>query len=134
MRRLSLIVPAILIIGALIFVGLGVINLQQMKKFPEAQATVTRIEQEVDTSAEDGGVDETIWVHYVVGDKDYDEVLQFHETGKFEVGDTITVRYNPEKPNYVTAGKTTTSLIYIALGALFGIGGIAMLIRILKNR
>ena len=50
------------------------------------------------------------------------------------MGDTITVRYNPEKPNYVTAGKTSTSIIYIGLGALFGIGGLAMLARFIKNR
>lgn len=134
MRRLSLIVPTILLVGALIFVGLGLVNLNQMKKFPEVQATVTRIEEEVDAASEEGGVDETVWVRYVVNEKEYEEVLQFHETGKYEAGDTITVRYNPEKPNYVTAGRTSTSIIYIALGAVFGLGGIAMLIRIIKNR
>lgn len=134
MRRLSLIVPTILLVGALIFVGLGLVNLNQMKKFPEVQATVARIEEEVDAASEEGGVDETVWVRYVVNEKEYEEVLQFHETGKYEAGDTITVRYNPEKPNYVTAGRTSTSIIYIALGAVFGLGGIAMLIRIIKNR
>lgn len=134
MRRLSLIVPTILLVGALIFVGLGLVNLNQMKKFPEVQATVARIEEEVDAASEEGGVDETVWVRYVVNEKEYEEVLQFHETGKYKAGDTITVRYNPEKPNYVTAGRTSTSIIYIALGAVFGLGGIAMLIRIIKNR
>ena len=134
MKRLNLIVPAILIIGCLIFVGLGVVNLNQVKKFPEVQATVTKVEQELNTAGDTSDVDETVWVHYIVADKEYDEVLQFHEVDKFKVGDTITVRYNPEKPNYVTAGKTSTAIIYIGLGALFGIGGLAMLVRIIRNR
>lgn len=133
-RFFTLITPAILLIGCLIFVGLGVVNLNQMKKFPEVQATVTKVEQELDTAGDTSDVDETVWVHYIVADKEYDEVLQFHEVDKLKVGDTITVRYNPEKPNYVTAGKTSTSIIYIAFGSLFGIGGLAMLARIIKNR
>ena len=134
MKRLNLIVPAILIIGCLIFVGLGVVNLNQVKKFPEVQATVTKVEQELNTAGYTSDVDETVWVHYIVADKEYDEVLQFHEVDKLQVGDTITVRYNPEKPNYVTAGKTSTSIMYIAFGSLFGIGGLAMLARFIKNR
>ena len=134
MKRLNLIVPAILIIGCLIFVGLGVVNLNQVKKFPEVQATVTKVEKELNTAGDTSDVDETVWVHYIVADKEYDEVLQFHEVDKLQVGDTITVRYNPEKPNYVTAGKTSTSIMYIAFGSLFGIGGLAMLARFIKNR
>ena len=133
-RFFTLITPAILLIGCLIFVGLGVVNLNQMKKYPEVQATVTKVEQELDTAGDTSDVDETVWVHYIVADKEYDEVLQFHEVDKLKVGDTITVRYNPEKPNYVTAGKTSTSIMYIAFGSLFGIGGLAMLARIIKNR
>ena len=133
-RFFTLITPAILLIGCLIFVGLGVVNLNQMKKFPEVQATVTKVEQELDTAGDTSDVDETVWVHYIVADKEYDEVLQFHEVDKLQVGDTITVRYNPEKPNYVTAGKTSTSIMYIAFGSLFGIGGLAMLARFIKNR
>lgn len=133
-RFFTLITPAILLIGCLIFVGLGVVNLNQMKKFPEVQATVTKVEQELDTAGDTSDVDETVWVHYIVADKEYDEVLQFHEVDKLKVGDTITVRYNPEKPNYVTAGKTSTSIMYIAFGSLFGIGGLAMLARFIKNR
>lgn len=133
-RFFTLITPAILLIGCLIFVGLGVVNLNQMKKFPEVRATVTKVEQELDTAGDTSDVDETVWVHYIVADKEYDEVLQFHEVDKLKVGDTITVRYNPEKPNYVTAGKTSTSIMYIAFGSLFGIGGLAMLARIIKNR
>ena len=133
-RFFTLITPAILLIGCLIFVGLGVVNLNQMKKYPEVQATVTKVEQELDTAGDTSDVDETVWVHYIVADKEYDEVLQFHEVDKLKVGDTITVRYNPEKPNYVTAGKTSTSIMYIAFGSLFGIGGLAMLARFIKNR
>ncbi len=133
-RFFTLITPVILIIGAVIFIGLGVLNLNQVKKFPEIQATVTKVDQELDPAGEAGDVNETIWVHYTVDGKEYDEVLQFHEVDKFKVGDTITVRYNPEKPNYVTAGKTSTAIIYIGLGALFGIGGLGMLVRIIRNR
>lgn len=133
-RFLTLITPVILLIGAIVFIGLGILNLQQVKKFPEIQATVTKVEQELDTAGDSSDVNETVWVHYTVDERDYDEVLQFHEVDKLKVGDTITVRYNPEKPNYVTAGKTSTAIIYIGLGALFGIGGLAMLVRIAKNR
>ena len=134
MRRLSMIVPAILLIGALIFIGLGVLNLHQVKSFPEVQASVTRIEQEVADASDPNGVNETVWVHYYVNADEHEEVLQFHGTGKYEVGDTITVRYNPDKPEYVTAGTSSTSFIYIGLGAVFALGGLAMLVRIIKNR
>ena len=134
MRRLSLIVPSILLVGALIFIGLGLLNLQQVKNFPEVEATVTKVEQEIADASDPNGVNETVWVHYYVNADEHEEVLQFHGTGKYKVGDTIKVRYNPDKTNYVTAGTSSTSYIYIALGAVFALGGIAMLVRILKNR
>ena len=34
-RFLALITPVILLIGAIVFIGLGILNLQQVKKFPE---------------------------------------------------------------------------------------------------
>ncbi|MBQ6784917.1 MAG: hypothetical protein IJO82_03840, partial [Clostridia bacterium] len=66
MRRLSMIVPAILLIGALIFIGLGVLNLHQVKSFPEVEATVTKVEQEIADASDPNGVNETVWVHYYV--------------------------------------------------------------------
>ena len=92
-RFLALITPVILLIGAIVFIGLGILNLQQVKKFPEIQATVTKVEQELDTAGDSSDVNETVWVHYTVDERDYDEVLQFHEVDKLKVGDTITVRY-----------------------------------------
>ena len=78
-RFLALITPVILLIGAIVFIGLGILNLQQVKKFPEIQATVTKVEQELDTAGDSSDVNETVWVHYTVDERDYDEVLQFHE-------------------------------------------------------
>ena len=62
-RFLALITPVILLIGAIVFIGLGILNLQQVKKFPEIQATVTKVEQELDTAGDSSDVNETVWVH-----------------------------------------------------------------------
>lgn len=127
------IVPVILLLGGILFVALGVINLNQVKNYPQVDAVVTHLEQETEVGADNGDINETITVLYIVDGKEYQEVLQFHEVGKYQVGDTVTVRYDPENPNYVTAGNTKTSVIYIALGAVFALGGLAMLIKFLRN-
>ena len=133
-RILAIIVPVILLVGGVMFIALGAINLNQVKSFPQVDATVTNLEEEVGTDPDMSDVNETVTVQYVVNGKSYEEVLQFHETGKYRVGDVITVRYDPEKPNYVTAGSNKTSVIYVAVGALFALGGLAMLIKLLVDR
>ncbi len=133
-RILAILVPVILLAGGIMFVALGLINLNQVKSFPQVDATVTNIEREVGVDPEVSGVDETVTVQYVVNGKSYEEVLQFHEVDKYRVGDVITVRYDPGKPNYVTAGNNKTSIIYMAVGALFAVGGLGMLIKLLLNR
>ena len=131
-KLLALAVPVILLIGGIMFLSLGGINYSQAKNYPTVDAVVSNIEREV-SSTETNEVNETVMVRYTVGGQEYEEVLQFSQTGKYKVGETITVKYNPEKPNYVTSGTSKTSLIYAALGAVFALGGAAMLIKVLRQ-
>ena len=128
-RIVKLIATIIAVLGGIMFIVLGCVGISQVKNFPEVEATVTAVEIEstVDT---DGTTTETATVHvsYTVDGTEYNEVLDDSKSDMKE-GDVITVRYNPEKPNKVTATTKTAGFVRIAFGTVIAIAGLAALIK-----
>ena len=88
------------------------------------------------TIDEDGATSETatVYVSYTVDGTEYNEVLDDSNSDMKE-GDKVTVRYNPEKPNKVTATTKTAGFVRIAFGAVILLAGLASLaLLIIKGR
>ena len=134
-RVAKLIASVVAILGGILFIVLGCVGISQVKNFPEVEATVTSVEIET-TIDEDGATSETatVYVSYTVDGTEYNEVLDDSNSDMKE-GDKVTVRYNPEKPNKVTATTKTAGFVRIAFGAVILLAGLASLaLLIIKGR
>ena len=130
-RIVKLIVSVVAVAGGILFIVLGCVGISQVKNFPEVEATVTSVE--IDTTIdEDGTTTETstVYVSYTVDGKEYNEVLD-DSSSNMKEGDIVTVRYNPEKPNKVTATTKTAGFVRIAFGAVITLAGIVAVLRLL---
>ncbi|MBQ7654550.1 MAG: DUF3592 domain-containing protein [Clostridia bacterium] len=131
----KLIVSVALLIGGVVFIVFGCISFKEVKTFPEVSAVVTKVETEWVDNGDEGMTEEkTAYVKYTVDGVEYNEILQ-NSPGNVEENTTITVRYNPEKPNYVTGSTKTSGTIQLALGivlTLVSIGSAA--VTVIKGR
>ncbi|MBQ5995051.1 MAG: DUF3592 domain-containing protein [Clostridia bacterium] len=127
----KIIASLVFLAGGIIFIVLGFTGMSQAKNFPEIQAKVSKIEVEefLDENG-DNRSDITVYVSYNVDGKEYNEILQDAQ-GELKEGDTITARYNPEKPNYITVTTVKSGAVRLAIGgvlAVAGLGGCAVAI------
>ena len=130
-RIVKLIVSIVAVAGGILFIVLGCVGISQVKNFPEVEATVTQVEIDTTTDA-DGNTSETATVHvsYTVDGTEYNEILDDSSSDMRE-GDVITVRYNPEKPNKVTATTKTAGFVRIAFGIVIALAGVAALVKLI---
>ena len=114
----------IALVAGIVFIVTGCSNISQVKNFPEVNAVVTRIDTEITTDS-DGTTteDETVYVEYTVDDQTYNEVLQY-APGSVNENDEIVVRYNPEKPDYVTGATKNSGVVRIVVGAVLIVAGL----------
>jgi len=134
-RIVKLIGSVVAILGGILFVVMGFVGISQVNNYPEVEAIVTSVETEstIDT---DGTTTETttVYVSYTVDGKEYNEQLDDSNSNAKE-GDRITVRYNPEKPEKVTATTKTAGFVRIAFGIFIFLAGFASLaLFIVKGR
>jgi len=95
---------AALIVG---FVVYSVIRNNKIRKNGvEADAVVSRIEEQVSTDSE-GGIDVvyTYYVTYAAQDGRVVEATLNHAPGRTRVGDRVRIKYLPEKPRYALLMK-----------------------------
>ena len=93
-----------LIIGFVIYTVIR--NGKIRKNGVEADAVVSRIEEEQTVSSEDG-VDYT-YTHYVTYRNPQGETVEAkldHAPGRTRVGDTVKIKYLPEKPHFAVLVK-----------------------------
>lgn len=93
-----------LIIGYVIYTAIR--NNKIRKNGVEADAVVSRIEEEQSVSSE-GGVDYT-YTHYVTYRNPQGETVEAklnHAPGRTRVGDRVKIKYMPEKPNFAVLIK-----------------------------
>lgn len=100
------------IIGAVVALIIGVAvysfirNNKIRKNGVEAEAVVSRIEEETTPSSE-GGTDfrETYYVTYTSPDGQTVEAKLDHAPGRTRVGDTVKIKCLPEKPHFAIPVK-----------------------------
>ena len=134
-RLVKLIGCVIAILGGILFIVMGFVGISQVKNYPEVKAIVTSVERDstIDT---DGTTNETVTVYvtYTVDGKEYNEQLD-DANDNVKEGDKITVRYNPEKPEKVTATTKTAGFVRIAFGIVISLAGLVSLVLfIVKGR
>ncbi len=119
------IVPLAALVMGIVFIVMGCISLSQVKNFPAIEAVVTGVEREYITDGDGTREEVTVRVKYNVDGTDYEEILQ-NNSATLNEGDKITVRYNPEKPSFVTGATKSSSMIPIGFGALFTLIGLVL--------
>ena len=132
-RLVKLIASVIAILGGILFIVMGFVGISQVKNYPEVDAIVTSVERDSTIDA-DGTTTEniTVYVSYTVDGKEYNEQLD-DTNGDVKEGDQITVRYNPEKPDKVTATTKTAGIVRIVFGIVITLAGLASLVLFLTR-
>ncbi len=132
-RLVKLIASVIAILGGILFIVMGFVGISQVKNYPEVDAIVTSVERDSTIDA-DGTTTEniTVYVSYTVDGKEYNEQID-DTNGNVKEGDQITVRYNPEKPDKVTATTKTAGIVRIVFGIVISLAGLASLVLFLTR-
>ncbi|MBR0152978.1 MAG: DUF3592 domain-containing protein [Lachnospiraceae bacterium] len=132
-------VARFLIPAGLILIAAGilffVISLQSQNYLP-TEATVLRVEEEEDASANGGTNSSEVTYHvdikYTVDGKEYENDLG--GVSKFEVGDKMKIFYNPENPAQITQSKSLIiPIAIIAAGIAALVGGIVSGVNAIKR-
>ena len=123
----------------LILIAFGVIVLVINMKNHDyiiTEATVSNVEliQEDYTGTDENHVDETysVTVKYTVDGKDYNEKLD--NVSKYNVGDKMTIYYNPKDPSQISQSNSFTLPIIMILGGIASLtGGLVSLVNVIKR-
>jgi hypothetical protein len=111
-----------LIIG-IVFIVIGSGNLSAVKNYTQIQARVTAINRTPSADPDSTAENITVYVEYDLSGQRFNEILQ-DPPAKVNEGDVITVRYNPDKPDYVTGATTTSGVLCLAFGSVAVIAGL----------
>ena len=125
------IIPIVLIAGGILFVCIGFNQNNKVDTFKEVNATITNIDVQYGVGEETNQY--TVLVKYTVNGKEYEEEIDNYKAS-YKVGDEITVKYNPDKPEEVTAMSKGGLALYIAIGAIAALAGVVILIRGLMGK
>ncbi len=125
-------IPLVCLLGAVLFLTLGVMKLVRIHTFPTTTAVITRMEWV--TSADPDSADTCdVYVKYTVRGTTYESRLDDYKSS-YREGDTLTVYYNPEKPQEVLSPSLVGPVIGIGLGALLLFVGGGMTLRLVRTR
>lgn len=121
----------LVIFGIIMFV----IN-NKNKDFIEITSTVSNVElvEEAHTDTEGNEVPASynVTVKYTVDDKEYEAILD--NTSKYDVGDKMTIYYNPNDPTQITQTKSIIiPIVLVSVGAIALVGGIISVINAIKR-
>ena len=127
-------VPLVLLLVGVGLIAVGARNLLQIASFPEVPAVVEQVDYKYRSMTErKSELRQVVTVKYTVDGKEYTEELQFARQ-KVQKGDTVSVRYDPKDPSYVTAGNAKTGALYLAFGAFIAIGGAVTIVQLLRGK
>ena len=112
---------------ALIVLTISVISMVRTWSFVKTEGTIVSIEESESSTQEDTDYDVT--VRYTAGGKEYTGLLDSYSPS-YEVGKTVTVRYDPKDPTRISGSQSFFFyFIGVSLAVLVGV-----LISILRDR
>ena len=118
-KLIKIAITSILLIGGIMFIVTGIIKFNAVNRFPTAVAVITNIE------IEEGIGDEAdtyrCLVKYAVEGTCYESELDSSKSN-YKVGDSVTVHYNPEKPEEIT------SVGYFVIAVMLGFGVLLLVV------
>jgi hypothetical protein len=122
---------ALIVFGVVVFV----IN-SKNQNYIKIEATVSNVTQTAEAYTDsDGNWVEATYnaeVKYVVADREYTETLD--NVSKFDVGDKVTIYYNPNNPQEITQTKSLiVPIIMVGLGIASLTGGIISAVNVVKK-
>ena len=121
------IIPLFAIVIGIVFVVMGFADFKHLKEYPEVEVVVTKVESVISYDADNNMTEDvTVYVSYTVDGNEYNDIVLNNASGNYKEGDVVTVRYNPEKPEEVTAATKVTAMIKIVLGAVAALAGLIM--------
>ncbi len=133
-KGLMFLIPAsiMLIIFGIIALVISINN----QNYIEVEATITNVSvsQEAYIDTDGNRVDETykVTVRYMVDERNYNGEID--GVSKYNIGDKMTIYYNPDNPNEITQTKSLIlPILFIASGIVLFIGSIIYIILKLKK-
>ena len=132
-KIMNYLVPILMVIGGLVFIGLGIKNYQDQKNGVKVQAVVTKIESETRFDGDSTTIEEIYFVRYTVDGKVYEEQLQFTTTG-YKEGEEIVILYDPLNPSYVIGTSKIGVPLYIGFGIAVLASGVYGTIKSVRSK
>ena len=130
-KILRYVFPIVLLIGGIMFTITGISKLIAVAQYPTATAIITDVEIEEGVGDESDSY--TYFVKYSVEGTNYEGELDSNKMS-YEVGKTVTIRYNPENPEKITSMSAGTAIFVTAFGALLLFVGIGIGATVLRER
>jgi hypothetical protein len=117
-----------LIIGVLLLIISGLVFAISQKFYSVAQTTEAIITDIVVTRDIDNGRNYDVYIDYEIDGTKYDDVRIKYYNSSMDIGDTITVYYDPSNPSEVRMkmGSVIVLLVLVPIGVVFSIVGILL--------
>lgn len=127
--NVSLILGIVFFIVGFVFLGAGTLMLVHENEFKktavETSATITDIQSYSDTN---GDIQYDVYIAFDVDGKRYSGRLNAYSSS-MDVGEAVSIYYDPDNPNEFMYGSATVGfIIFIALGGLFSLVGLGIVI------
>ena len=138
--RIFTIVGKIFFVVGIILIGIGIYFLVDNISFDKAsktvEATITAIYvRSAPTYDRDVSVNQgiTILIEYTIDGNQYERLLSYYDTSMY-VGKAMTIKYNPDNHNDIRYSHDFTQYIFISIGVVFGIMGMAVVTKIKRKQ
>ncbi|MBQ7522805.1 MAG: DUF3592 domain-containing protein [Clostridia bacterium] len=112
----QVIIPIIILVAGVVFLILGIGNVQKRNDYPTTTAVITKIETH-EAINEDDSSDTDVYVEYMVNGKKYSNELGEY-VASFTEGATIEIYYNPQNPDEIFSASMVFPIVFIVAGGI----------------
>ena len=116
----KVIIPVVLLVAGVLFLILGIGNVQKRNDYLTTNAVITKIEIHEDDVGEDGSTDADVYVEYTVNGKKYSNELGEYMSS-FTEGAAIEIYYNPQNPDEIFSASMFFPVVFIVVGGILSL-------------
>ena len=137
--RIFTIVGKIFFVVGIILIGIGIYFLVDYTNFSKSGKTVEATIKAIhvgsvpmyDSDIVQSNI--TILIEYTIDGNQYERLLPYYDTSMY-VGKTMTIKYNPDNHNDIRYSQPIAQYIFISIGAVFVVLGMAFIITIKRKQ